>query len=88
MIKLNPIKNKILVKPVKIEERKGGIFIPESAQKNADRAEVVQVGDDPNITVKVGDTVILMKMAGMQIEIDNEKYIILTENEILAILDD
>ena len=87
MSKLKPIKDKILVKPLKGEEVRNGIFIPDSAQENSNMAEVISVGYEVKQEgyVKPGDRVMLMKMTGHQFQSDGEDYILITIDGILGV---
>jgi chaperonin GroES len=91
--KLQPLADRIVVKPVKKEEMtKGGIFIPDTAKEKPQEGEVVAVGpgritDDGKripMDLKVGDHVIYAKYGGSEIKIDDIEMIILRESDILA----
>jgi chaperonin GroES len=90
---LQPLGDRIVVKPIKKEEMtKGGIFIPDTAKEKPQEGEVVAVGpgrmtDDGKhiaMDLKVGDQVIYSKYGGSEIKIDNIEMIILRESDILA----
>jgi chaperonin GroES len=91
--KLQPLADRIVVKPVKKEEMtKGGILIPDTAKEKPQEGEVVAVGpgkitDDGKripMDLKVGDQVIYAKYGGSEIKIDDIEMIILRESDILA----
>jgi chaperonin GroES len=91
--KLQPLADRIVVKPVKKEEMtKGGILIPDTAKEKPQEGEVVAVGpgritDDGKriaMDLKVGDRVIYAKYGGSEIKIDDIEMIILRESDILA----
>jgi chaperonin GroES len=91
--KLQPLADRIVVKPVKKEEMtKGGILIPDTAKEKPQEGEVVAVGpgritDDGKriaMDLKVGDKVIYAKYGGSEIKIDDIEMIILRESDILA----
>src|SRR5262249_38273842 len=93
---VRPLHDRVLVK--RIEEKevvKGGIIIPDTAKEKPMEGEVVAVGrgklaDDGKRTaleVKAGDRVLFGKYAGTEIKIDDQDYVIMREEEILAILD-
>ena len=88
-MKLKPLGDRVVLKPVEEKESKlpSGIYIPETAKEKNQQGEVVAVGDDEKIKVKPGDVVIYDKYAGTEIEIDNEKYLIVQYKEILAKVD-
>ena len=92
--KLQPLADRLVVKPVQKEEMtKGGIFIPDTVKEKPQEGEVVAVGpgrmtDDGKriaMDVKVGDRIIYSKYGGSEIKIDDIEMIILRESDILAI---
>jgi len=89
-INIKPLGDRVVLKSVKAEEKTaGGLFIPDSAQEKPQKAEVVAVGsgtDSVKMELKVGDTVIYSKFAGLEITIDGEDYLILQQSDILAII--
>ena len=91
--KLQPLADRILVKPIEKEEMtKSGIYLPDTAKEKPQEGEVIAVGpgkmseDGKRIAmdVKVGDTVIYAKYGGTEIKVDDEELIILRESDILA----
>ena len=78
----------MLVKPAAAEEKTAsGIIIPDTAKEKPLKGEVLAVGNgtkDEQMVVKPGDTVLYGKYAGTEIEIDNEKYLIMRQSDILA----
>ncbi len=92
--KLQPLADRLVVKPVQKEEMtKGGIYLPDTAKEKPQEGEVVAVGpgrvtDDGKripMDVKVGDRVIYSKYGGSEIKIDDVEMIILRESDILAV---
>ena len=92
-IKLQPMADRILVKPIEKEEMtKSGIYLPDTAKEKPQEGKVLAVGpgkmtDDGKriaMDLKVGDTVIYAKYGGTEIKIDDEELIILRESDILA----
>jgi chaperonin GroES len=92
---ITPLGDRVLVKAVEVsEETKGGIIIPDSAQEKPQEAEVVALGtgkkDDAGkvqaFDVKVGDRVIVSKYGGTEVKYEGEKYSLLREDDILAVL--
>ena len=91
-MKLVPLGDKIVLKQLEAEETtKSGIVLPGQAKE---KAEVIAVGPGGNIDgkevvmqVKVGDKVIYSKYAGTDVELDGEEYIIVKQNDILAIVE-
>ena len=87
---IKPLYDRVLLKPiVEPEKTKGGIFIPDSAKKKPQQAEVVAVGpgtDKKKVTVKIGDVVLYEKYGGTEIDFDNESYLMIKAEEILAVI--
>ena len=94
-IKLKPLGDRVLVKPAEPKEVvKGGIIIPDSAKEKPMQGEVIAIGKGAlnkkgerlPMDVKVGDIVLYGKYAGSEIKIDDEKYIIMHQDDIYGIL--
>ena len=93
---LRPLHDRVIIKRVDDAEQKsaGGIIIPDSAKEKPQRAEVVAVGpgkrndkgDLSPLDVKAGDQVLIGKYAGNEIKIQNQDYVIVREDEILAVI--
>jgi chaperonin GroES len=92
--KLNPIGDRVVVKPEPEEQKtKSGIVLPDSAKEKPQEGTVVAVGtgrildngQKVPLDVKIGDKIIYSKYGGTEVKIDNEEYIILSEKDILAI---
>jgi chaperonin GroES len=93
---LRPLHDRILVRRVKEgEAKRGGLFIPESAKEKPQEGEVAAVGDGrlletgerSPVDVKAGDKILFGKYSGSEIKVDGEEFLILREDEILAVLD-
>ena len=93
---IRPLQDRVVAKRMEqTEEVRGGIIIPDTAKEKPQEAEVVAVGsgklDDKGnripVDVKVGDRVLIGKYSGSEIKIDDEDYIILREDEILAVVE-
>jgi chaperonin GroES len=91
--KLQPLADRVLVKPIEKEEKtKSGIYLPDTAKEKPQEGEVMAVGpgkvaDDGKripMELKVGDRVIYAKYGGTEIKIDDEELMILRESDILA----
>jgi chaperonin GroES len=91
--KLQPLADRVLVKPIEKEEKtKSGIYLPDTAKEKPQEGEVIAVGpgkmsDDGKrivMDLKVGDIVIYAKYGGTEVKIDDEELIILRESDILA----
>ena len=94
-VKIQPLGDRVLVKQVEEKEQvKGGIIIPDSAKEKSQEAQVVAIGSgrlDSNgkrlpFEVKVGDKVLISKYGGTEITFGDEKYTLLREDDIVAIL--
>ena len=92
---LKPLADRVIVKAVEAEETtKAGIILPGTAQEKPQIAEVVAVGPGGMVdgkevvmTVKVGDKVITGKYSGTEVKLDGEEYIIVRQNDILAVVE-
>ncbi|MCX7796389.1 MAG: co-chaperone GroES [bacterium] len=96
-MKLKPLGDRVLVKPIAVEERtKSGIVLPDTAKEKPQQGKVLAVGqgrllDNGQLVplqVKEGDKVLYSKYAGTEVKIENEEYLILSERDILAILEE
>ncbi|MBB3187268.1 co-chaperone GroES [Microbacter margulisiae] len=87
---IKPLADRVLIQPAAAEEKTAsGIIIPDSAKEKPLKGTVVAVGKgtkDEEMVVKVGDEVLYGKYAGTEIEIDNEKYLIMRQSDVLAVL--
>ena len=87
---IRPLTDRVLIKPAPAEEKTvGGIIIPDSAKEKPLKGEVIAVGNgtkDEEMVVKPGDHVLYGKYAGTEIELDNDKFLIMRQSDILAIL--
>lgn len=88
MAKIQPLADRVLVKPAAAEEKTvGGIIIPDSAKEKPLHGEVLAVGNgtkDEEMVLKAGDQVLYGKYAGTELELDGEKYLIMRQNDVLA----
>lgn len=92
---INPLADRVLVKPIdSTETKRGSIIIPDTAKEKPQEGEVVAVGkgrvDNKGeriaMEVKKGDKVLFRKYAGTEFNVGEDKFLILQENEILATL--
>jgi chaperonin GroES len=91
-VNITPLHDRVLVKRIEDKETvKGGIIIPDSAKEKPQEGEVVAVGAGKfekgariPLDVKAGDRILFGKYSGSEIKIENEEYLILREDEILA----
>lgn len=90
MSTIKPLADRVLLKPVAAEEKTiGGIIIPDSAKEKPAKAEVIAVGagtKDEAMTLQVGDVVLYGKYAGTEIEHEGEKYLIMRQSDVLAVI--
>ena len=88
-MKLKPLADRVLVKPLEAEEKVGGIYIPDTAKEKPQKGEVVAVGpgDTENkMTLKKGDKVLYGKYSGTEINFEDNDYLIMKESDVLAII--
>lgn len=87
---IKPLADRVLIAPAPAEERTiGGIIIPDTAKEKPLKGNVVAVGNgtkDEEMIVKVGDTVLYGKYAGTELELEGNKYLIMRQSDILAII--
>ncbi|NLK15678.1 MAG: co-chaperone GroES [Bacteroidales bacterium] len=89
-IKGKVLAGKVLVKPMEAEEKTAsGIYIPDSAKEKPQQGTIMLVGaakKDEQVEVKVGDTVLYGKYSGTEITINNDKYLLMNQSDILFIM--
>lgn len=87
---IKPLADRVLIKPAASEEKTvSGIIIPDTAKEKPLKGEVIAVGSgtkDETMVLKAGDQVLYGKYAGTEIELDSEKYLIMRQSDVLAIL--
>ncbi len=92
---IKPLGDRVLVKPLEPKEvKKGGIIIPDTAKEKPQEGKVIEVGkgrmlEDGKIVpleVKKGDRILYSKYGGTEIKLEGEEYLILKEEDILAII--
>jgi len=97
MVEVRPLGDRVLVKRLEEEEViKGGIIIPDTAKEKPQRGQVVAVGlgrlDDDGkripLDVKAGDSILFGKYAGNEVTIGDEEYLIMREDDVLAIVEE
>jgi len=95
MAKIKPLGDKVLVKRLEAEEKTaGGIVLPDTAKEKPKQGKVIALGDGVQLEsgekaafqVKKGDTVLFGSFAGTEVTIDGEEYILMSEDDILAII--
>ena len=95
-MKVVPLNDKILVQRLEAEEKTaGGIVLPDTAKEKPRQGKVLSVGEGKRLDngqrapfqVKVNDRVLFTSYAGNEVNIDGEEYLIMTEDDILAVVD-
>jgi chaperonin GroES len=95
-LNLKPLGDRLIVEPIESEEvTASGIVLPETAKEKPQQGKVLAAGpgrrDDDGKRIKMdveeGDTVLYAKYAGTEVKIDNKKYLILKETDVLAIVE-
>ena len=92
---IQPLADRVLVKALEAETKtKGGIVLPDTAKEKPQKGEIIAVGTGKfledgtkkNLEVKVGDRILYGKYAGTEIKVEDQEYLILREEDILAIV--
>lgn len=90
-MKIKPLADRVLVQSAPAEEKVGGIIIPDTAKEKPQRGKVIAVGqgakDDPMV-LKEGDTVLYGKYAGTELENEGEKYLMMRQSDVLAVVEE
>ena len=95
-MKIRPLHDRILVERLEEKEvKKGGIIIPDTAKEKPQEAKVIAVGNGKvgengkkiPLDVKAGDKILFGKYSGSEVKIDDKEFLIMREEDILAILD-
>ncbi len=93
--KLKPLGNRVLLRRLEPEETlKGGIILPDSAKKKQEQAEVIAVGPGKKdkdgklvpMPVQIGDVVLMDKYSGQEVTIDDEEFVIVKADDLIAIV--
>ena len=88
---IKPLADRVLVKPAQAEEKVGGIIIPDTAKEKPQRGSIVATGNgtkDEEMILKVGDVVLYGKYSGTEIELDGEKYLMMRQSDVLAVVEE
>jgi chaperonin GroES len=94
--KIRPLNNRLIVQRIEEEERtSGGIIIPDSAKEKPQQGNVIAAGpgkrDDTGkriaMEVKAGDRVLFSKYGGTEVKLDGDEHLIISEDDVLAILE-
>ncbi len=96
MATIRPLGDKVLIKRLEAEEKTaGGIVLPDTAKEKPKQGKVIAVGDGKQLEsgekapfqVKKGDTILFGSFAGTEVTVDGEEYLLMSEDDILAIID-
>lgn len=96
-VSLRPLSDRLLVQRLEQEESlKGGIILPDTAKKKQEMAKVIAVGNGKTtedgktlpMPVKVGDTVLMDKYSGQEVTVDDEEYIVLRADDVIATIEE
>ena len=89
-LNIKPLSDRVIVEPAAAETKTAsGIFIPDTAKEKPQKGIVLAVGNgkkDEPMTVKIGDTVLYGKYAGTELKLEGKDYLIMREEDILAII--
>lgn len=86
-VKFKPLKERVFVSySAELEKTSGGLYIPDAAKEKPQRGKIEAVGNEVK-GVKVGDTILFDKYSGSKINLENQEYLILKEEDILGILE-
>lgn len=94
-MKIEPLRDRILVKPLEAEEKtKGGIILPDTAKEKPQEGKVVAIGKGKVLKngklqpteIKAGDKVLYAKYSGTEIKLDGEERLIIREEDVLAVI--
>ena len=86
---IKPLADRVLVVPAPAEEKIGGIIIPDTAKEKPLRGVVKAVGQgtkDEQMVLKEGDEVLYGKYAGTELELEGEKFLIMRQSDVLAVI--
>ena len=86
---IKPLADRVLVAPAAAEEKVGGIIIPDTAKEKPLRGRIVAAGKgtkDEEMILKEGDEVLYGKYAGTELELDGEKFLIMRQSDVLAVI--
>jgi chaperonin GroES len=94
---VRPLHDRLIVQRLEEEEQRvGGIIIPDSAKEKPQQGRVIAAGNGKTtdegkrlpLDVKAGDTILFGKYSGQEIKLDGEEYLIMREEEVLAVIDE
>jgi chaperonin GroES len=95
-MKIRPLGDKVLVQRIEAENKTaGGIVLPDTAKEKPQKGKVISVGEGKTLDdgskqqmqVKKGDVVLFTSYAGTEVKIDGKEYLIMSESDIMAVID-
>jgi chaperonin GroES len=95
-LKITPLNDKIVVERLEAEDKTaGGIILPDNAKEKPKQGKVLSLGEGKSLEngkraafqVKVGDRVLFTSYAGTEVNVDGKEYLVMTEDDILAVVD-
>jgi chaperonin GroES len=89
IMNIKPLADRVLIAPAAAEEKIGGIIIPDTAKEKPLRGKVVATGNgtkDEEMVLKEGDEVLYGKYAGTELEFGGEKYLMMRQSDVLAVI--
>ena len=90
IMNIKPLADRVLVQPAAAEEKVGEIIIPDTAKEKPLHGKIIAVGNgtkDEEMVLKAGDDVLYGKYSGTELEFEGEKYLIMRQSDVLAVLD-
>ena len=87
---IRPLADRVLVLPAPAEEKVGGIIIPDTAKEKPLYGKIVATGNgtkDEEMVLKVGDEVLYGKYSGTELEFEGEKYLMMRQSDVLAVIE-
>ncbi len=89
-MKIQPLADRVLIEPAAAEEKTiGGIIIPDTAKEKPLQGKVVAVGKgtkDEEMVLKAGDTVLYGKYAGTELEFEGQKFLVMRQSDVVAVI--
>ena len=88
---IKPLADRVLIEPAPAEEKVGGIIIPDTAKEKPLHGKVVAAGNgtkDEEMILKEGDEVLYGKYSGTELEFEGNKYLMMRQSDVLAVVED
>lgn len=85
---VKPLGSRVLIKVLEAETKTAsGLYIPDTAKEKTQTGTVIAIGDDKEITVKAGQSVMYDKYAGTSVKVDGDEHLIVKNDDLIAIID-